>query len=345
MHSRPVALIFAVLIAVGCANQEVEPLPTAQATADAALNTATSTGVPTPLPLGTPLRQSWRLETAVRPEGSGNITLSPQHENQLYFVGSLIAATADCDVDFLRWEGDLPDGSDKTANPIKITMDGPVVLYAFCVEPLLTSTAIPARTPTVTAVPTPTPTSGPVPTPTPKIQVYQGLTFKQYGAPPLMTIDTDARYVAIIHTNQGDIVLELSPKSAPTTVNNFVFLAQERFYDGLVFHRVIEHFMIQGGDPTGTGGGGPGYRFEDEIDAELVFDRPGRLAMANSGPNTNGSQFFITTVPTRHLDGAHTIFGQVIEGQEVADAISKVPTDQNRPTEPVTIQEVEISLR
>jgi peptidyl-prolyl cis-trans isomerase A (cyclophilin A) len=103
--------------------------------------------------------------------------------------------------------------------------------------------------------------------------------------------------------------------------------------------------MIQGGDPTGTGGGGPGYRFEDEIDAELVFDRPGRLAMANSGPNTNGSQFFITTVPTPHLDGAHTIFGQVIEGQEVADAISKVSTDQNRPTESVTIQEVEISLR
>ena len=210
-------------------------------------------------------------------------------------------------------------------------------------SPAPTRAQVPQPTVTASVVPAPTPTLPPVSTPTPKIQTFQGLTFKQYGASPLMTIDADAGYVAIIRTNMGTIVLELFPKSAPITVNNFVFLAQEGFYGGLVFHRVIKNFMIQSGDPTGTGKSGPGYQFEDEIDKKLVFDRLGRLAMANSGPNTNGSQFFITTVPTPHLDGAHTIFGQVIQGQDVVDAISKVDTDGGgRPSEPIIIEEITI---
>ena len=160
-----------------------------------------------------------------------------------------------------------------------------------------------------------------------------------------MTIDTTKRYVATINTNQGSIVIELLPNDAPKTVNNFVFLAREGYYDGVIFHRVIEGFMIQGGDPTGTGAGGPGYSFEDEFVPSLVFDRPGILAMANTGPNTNtnGSQFFITTVPTPHLNQRHTIFGTVLEGQDVAVAISKVPTNrQDKPLDDVVIQGIEI---
>ncbi len=158
-----------------------------------------------------------------------------------------------------------------------------------------------------------------------------------------MTIDTTKRYVATFNTNQGSIVIELLPNDAPKTVNNFVFLAREGYYDGVIFHRVIENFMIQGGDPTGTGGGGPGYNFEDEFVPSLVFDRPGILAMANAGPNTNGSQFFITTVPTPHLNQRHTIFGTVLEGQDVAVAISKVATNrQDKPLNDVVIQGIEI---
>ena len=110
-------------------------------------------------------------------------------------------------------------------------------------------------------------------------------------------------------------------------MNSFVFLAEQGFYNGLIFHRVIDNFMIQGGDPSGTGSGGPGYQFEDEIAAGLSFDAPGKLAMANKGPGTNGSQFFITTVLTPHLNGNHTIFGQVVAGQNVSDTISRVDTD------------------
>ena len=165
---------------------------------------------------------------------------------------------------------------------------------------------------------------------------------KQYSQSPAMTIDADKRYVATVNTNQGSVVIELFPKEAPKTVNNFVFLAREGYYDGVIFHRVIESFMIQGGDPTGTGGGGPGYSFEDEFVPSLVFDRSGILAMANSGPNTNGSQFFITTVPTPHLNQRHTIFGIVLEGQDVAEAISKVPSRQDRPLSDVVIQSIEI---
>ncbi len=158
-----------------------------------------------------------------------------------------------------------------------------------------------------------------------------------------MTIQTDKRYVTTLNTNHGVMVIELFPEEAPKTVNNFVFLAREGFYDGVIFHRTMENFMIQGGDPTGTGSGGPGYRFEDEFVPSLVFDSPGILAMANAGPNTNGSQFFITTVPTPHLDGKHTIFGRVLEGQDVADAISKVRTGaRNKPMRNVVIESIEI---
>ncbi|MBI4055229.1 MAG: peptidylprolyl isomerase [Elusimicrobia bacterium] len=163
---------------------------------------------------------------------------------------------------------------------------------------------------------------------------------------------------AHFETSLGTIVVELFPKQAPETVANFVGLAQgtkewtdprtgqkvrRRFYDGLIFHRVIPNFMIQGGDPLGNGTGGPGYRFQDEIAPELGFDRPGRLAMANAGPNTNGSQFFITVAPTPWLNGKHTIFGQVVQGQEVAVAISEAAQNAaNQPLKPIRIQKLTI---
>src|SRR5579875_138128 len=146
---------------------------------------------------------------------------------------------------------------------------------------------------------------------------------KQYSAPPPMTIDVNKTYVAHLETSRGEIVVELFPKEAPKTVNNFVFLARDGFYDGTIFHRVIQNFMIQGGDPSGTGRGGPGYRFEDEIKGNPHKHRVGALSMANAGPNTNGSQFFITHVVTEWLDGKHTVFGQVRSGQEVVNAIQQ----------------------
>ena len=171
-------------------------------------------------------------------------------------------------------------------------------------------------------------------------------TVKQYPSAPSISIDPNKQYVATLATNKGTIVIELLPRQAPETVNNFVCLSQDGFYDGIIFHRVIPDFMIQGGDPTGTGSGGPGYKFDDEFDPALVFDRPGLLAMANAGPGTNGSQFFITVVPTPHLNGRHTIFGRVTEGQDIADAISTVATDANgRPRESVVIESVKIDVR
>ena len=166
---------------------------------------------------------------------------------------------------------------------------------------------------------------------------------KSYSAPPAMTIDESKSYSAKFKTNHDDINIDLFASQAPVTVNNFVFLARDGFYDNVIFHRVIPDFMIQGGDPDGTGMGGPGYRFQDEFDPSLVFDSPGILAMANSGPGTNGSQFFITVAPTTHLNGAHTIFGKVTSGQDIADTISKVPQQSgNRPTDQVTIERIEI---
>ena len=148
---------------------------------------------------------------------------------------------------------------------------------------------------------------------------------KQYATAPAMTIYTKKQYTATFATSRGNIVCELFAKEAPATVNNFVFLARDKFYDGTVFHRVIEDFMVQGGDPTATGSGGPGYRFADEVDPRKNPHKHqiGSLSMANAGPNTNGSQFFITHVATDWLDGKHTVFGQVLSGQEIVDAIAK----------------------
>jgi peptidyl-prolyl cis-trans isomerase A (cyclophilin A) len=163
---------------------------------------------------------------------------------------------------------------------------------------------------------------------------------------------------ATLNTSQGPIVIRLLPDYAPKTVRNFVDLAQGgrewtdprtrnattgRLYDGTIFHRVIPNFMIQGGDPLGTGTGGPGYQFADEFHPDLAFDRPYLLAMANAGPGTNGSQFFITTVPTPHLNRKHTIFGEVIEGQDVVDEIGRAATNrQDRPVKDVVLESVVI---
>ncbi|MFM9611551.1 peptidylprolyl isomerase [Streptomyces niveiscabiei] len=165
--------------------------------------------------------------------------------------------------------------------------------------------------------------------------------------------------IATLKTNHGDIVIKLFPDHAPKTVANFVELATgarewvnpttgqkttDKLYDGTVFHRVIDGFMIQGGDPLGNGTGGPGYRFADEFHPELKFSKPYLLAMANAGPGTNGSQFFITVGPTPHLNNRHTIFGEVITGAEVVDAIAKVDTGRNdRPKTDVVIQSVVVS--
>jgi cyclophilin family peptidyl-prolyl cis-trans isomerase len=152
---------------------------------------------------------------------------------------------------------------------------------------------------------------------------------RQYGAPPPMMIDVSKNYFAKFNmANGGEFTVRLFADKAPVTVNNFVFLARDGYYDGVTFHRVIDGFMAQGGDPTGTGAGDPGYSFQDEI-SDLVFDRPGLLAMANAGPNTNGSQFFITYAPTPHLNGLHTIFGEVVEGMEVVNNLTRRDPNQS----------------
>jgi peptidyl-prolyl cis-trans isomerase A (cyclophilin A) len=167
--------------------------------------------------------------------------------------------------------------------------------------------------------------------------------------------------IATLNTNLGPIVIRLFPDKAPKTVENFVGLAEGTIewthpetgqrsstplYNGTIFHRVIDGFMIQGGDPLGQGFGGPGYEFEDEIHPQLRFDRPYLLAMANAGANTNGSQFFVTVVPTPHLNGRHTIFGEVVQGTEVVDAIAKTETGRNdRPVKDVVLESVTIERR
>ncbi len=149
---------------------------------------------------------------------------------------------------------------------------------------------------------------------------------KQYSAAPAMSIDTARQYSVKFETSRGEIICDLFAKDAPNTVNNFVFLAKEHFYDGTVFHRVINDFMVQGGDPTGTGRGGPGYQFKDEVKNNPHKHQRGSLSMANAGPNTNGSQFFITHIVTDWLDGKHTVFGQVTSGQDVVDSIKQGDT-------------------
>ncbi len=164
---------------------------------------------------------------------------------------------------------------------------------------------------------------------------------KQWNTPPEMGIDPEKKYSATLHTDKGDIVLELFADKTPKTVNNFVFLAREGFYDNTMFHRVIANFMAQGGDPTGTGRGGPGYRFADEFHSSLKHNKPGILSMANAGPGTNGSQFFITHVPTDWLDGKHSVFGQVTDGLDVLMSIP--PRDPARVDTPaVHIKSVSI---
>lgn len=163
----------------------------------------------------------------------------------------------------------------------------------------------------------------------------------QWSTPPQMAIDPAKKYSATFHTEKGDIVIELFADKVPSTVNNFVFLARQGFYDDTIFHRVIANFMAQGGDPTGTGRGGPGYRFKDEFHPSLRHDKPGILSMANAGPNTNGSQFFITHVPTPWLDNKHAVFGQVTSGMDVVLAIPE--RDPQRPQSPgVKLSSVEI---
>jgi cyclophilin family peptidyl-prolyl cis-trans isomerase len=164
----------------------------------------------------------------------------------------------------------------------------------------------------------------------------------QYSAPPL-NIDTTRQYFANVKmATGGEFVVQLYADKAPKTVNSFIFLACKGFFDGVTFHRVLEGFMAQGGDPTGTGMGGPGYQFEDEF-SDLTFDRAGLVAMANSGPGTNGSQFFITYVPTPHLNGLHTIFGEVIEGMDVVNGLTRRDPDQSPAVEGDAIETITIA--
>lgn len=164
---------------------------------------------------------------------------------------------------------------------------------------------------------------------------------KQYSKPPEMVIDPKKKYTAVFHTEKGDFEIELFADKAPRTVNNFVFLSRDGFYDGVTFHRVIKGFMAQGGDPTGSGMGGPGYKFGDEFHPALRHSGPGILSMANAGPGTNGSQFFITYDSTPHLDGKHSVFGKVSKGMDVVNSIPE--RDPGRARTPGTkINSIEI---
>jgi cyclophilin family peptidyl-prolyl cis-trans isomerase len=168
---------------------------------------------------------------------------------------------------------------------------------------------------------------------------------KQWNTPPAMQIDPKKKYKAHMETDKGTMVIELFTDKTPNTVNSFVFLCREGFYDGVIFHRVIANFMVQGGDPTGTGMGGPGYKFGDEFHPSLKHDKQGVLSMANAGPGTNGSQFFITHGPTPHLNNKHSVFGQVVEGLDVLMSIPpRDPNNRNAPAVKiigVTIEESE----
>lgn len=168
---------------------------------------------------------------------------------------------------------------------------------------------------------------------------------KQYRQSPPMSIDPGKHYTATFHTSRGDFTAELFAQQAPQTVNNFVFLARDGFYNGTTFHRVIKGFMAQGGDPTGTGSGGPGYQWDDERGAlNLKHDGAGMLSMANAGPNTNGSQFFITYGPTPHLNGKHAVFGKIVGGMDVVNAIRE--RDPGRDRQPGdTIESIDIAER
>ena len=182
-----------------------------------------------------------------------------------------------------------------------------------------------SQAPQVVPVATPVPATNVASTPTPE------------------TAKDDTIVKIKIETTLGDIYADLYEAEAPKTVENFVTLAKKGFYDGIIFHRVIPNFMIQTGDPTGTGMGGPGYQFKDEFSSKLRHDKPGVLSMANSGPNTNGSQFFITEVPTPHLDNRHSVFGQVTGGMDVVLAIANAPRDrQDKPVTKIAMTKVTV---
>lgn len=232
-----------------------------------------------------------------------------------------------------------------------------LLLLAACGSGEPTPAAEPTSAPTAAEAPAPTDT--PVPAPAAAVPVQPAGTGAasqlepaarngMYTAPPEMSIDPAKVYYAVLKTAKGDIRVQLFADRVPVTVNNFVFLAREGFYDNTTFHRVLDGFMAQAGDPTGTGAGGPGYQFQDEFAPGLGFDRPNLLAMANSGPATNGSQFFITFAPTDWLNNRHTIFGEVVSGQEVLDSITRRDPNQN-PTSPgdtlltVEIEESDVS--
>jgi len=189
-------------------------------------------------------------------------------------------------------------------------------------------------------------TQSPAPTSTPTQPAANG---KQWSNPPAMQIDTNKTYLAEVETSKGNFTIELFAKDAPNTVNSFVFLAKEGFYENIIFHRIIETFMIQTGDPTGTGMGGPGYKYADELPSKVGYE-PGIVAMANSGPDTNGSQFFICTGDAAEgLKNDYTIFGKVIEGMDNVTAIAKTPVGadpltghKSYPTEKITINAIKI---
>ena len=191
------------------------------------------------------------------------------------------------------------------------------------------SPALTVEPPTEVVAPTlpppSTPGSSPAASAAPAKQMVDvgGLLIPQYSNAPSVSIDLAANYSAVIRTSMGNIEFELFAERSPVTVNNFVFLANQGFYDDMIFHRVIPNFMIQGGDPTGSGSGGPGYRFADECDGNPLRHERCVISMANAGPNTNGSQFFITHLPTPHLDGKHTVFGKVVTGEDIVDAIEQ----------------------
>jgi peptidylprolyl isomerase len=168
---------------------------------------------------------------------------------------------------------------------------------------------------------------------------------QQFSSPPEMGIDPDKRYTATMDTSMGDLVIALDAIKAPKTVNNFVFLALNHYYDGIVIHRIINGFVCQGGDPTGTGRGGPGYRFDDELPRPGQYEI-GSVAMANAGPNTNGSQFFLISGPSgAGLPPQYSLFGKIVKGLDVLDAMQRVPTDRNdRPNTDVVINSVTITV-
>lgn len=220
-------------------------------------------------------------------------------------------------------------------NPLPGALAAMAVVGVFVVLGLMLAGGPPQSSPTA-VVPTAVPLElVPTVAPTlPTIAPADTSGRKTYSAAPPMTIDPAKTYIATITTPRGDIVIRLRPDLAPETVNNFVFLAREGFYDGLTWHRVLENFMAQGGDPQGTGGGGPGYTIKDEFTPDMKFDRPGMLAMARTpAPNSAGSQFFITTAPAPWLDGQYTMFGEVIQGQEIVNGIPLRDPEKN-PTTP-----------